>query len=367
MFDEKADPALTQAAPLEAPPQDRRCVSYWLMRVIRTTILSGGFISSDVYVPKVVWTQVGAKFHALGAKVSALEHLMILLTTQVFPLEYPDDMHTTEEITNLFSSFYRELITLQNSLSKPFTYIKEMPVPGMAPAPSPTTQVGRLTSMFSNVGKNVIKYAEVGYSRLGSVMKARVTDVEMAGYVALASELCEKCQILDGWRVFVEKEIKLLAVQADKPASPLKTPVAKLDLTSLVAHNIDSKGVNSSPRRRSGSREEVASSPRRDLQRAASESLVSAGSASPSTLTPRMSPRVPSPQISPRDSPRRRMSVNMYEVEKARVSDLSPECDDGTYRAELSIGGEPHLHAAKHIARLEVTCRHYLPLSSLCI
>jgi hypothetical protein len=49
--------------------------------------------------------------------------------------------------------------------------------------------------MFSSVGKSVIKYAEVGYQRLGSAMASRVTDSEFAKFVALAAELCEKFQV----------------------------------------------------------------------------------------------------------------------------------------------------------------------------
>lgn len=366
VFDEKADPAIARCEPREEPPEDRPGVSYWLMRVIRSTILAGGFISAEVYVPKIVWTQVGAKFHAIGAKVSALEHLMILVTTHIYPLEYPDDVHSSEEVTNAFSVFYRELVSLQNNLSKPFTYIKEIPVPGQAPTPNPTTQVGRLTSIFSAVGKNVIKYAEVGYSRIGSVMKTRVSDQEMAAYVALASELCEKCQVLDGWQMFLEKELKIVAAEAEKPILPKKsTPVAKLDLTSLIAHNVGSPSPRkdySTPREDSG-----APSPQQVVKKATSELVPGISPSTPPPLpvsmSPRLSsPRLPSPYDSPRESPRppsRRMSKNMYDMEKARVcADHSQEgmhepqrCD--IYRADISVG-DSHILAAQHLVRLQV-------------
>ncbi len=49
--------------------------------------------------------------------------------------------------------------------------------------------------MFSAVGKNVFKYAEVGYQRLGSAMATRVSDGELAKFVALAADLCDKFQV----------------------------------------------------------------------------------------------------------------------------------------------------------------------------
>jgi hypothetical protein len=417
VFDEKADPGVMEVAPWEEPPisspaflppgtgggasgSDSR-VAYWLMRVIRTTVLTGGFVSADVYVPKCIWTQIGAKFHALGAKISALEHLMILLTTHIYPLEYPDDMHSAEETRILFSSFYRDLIVLQNNLSKPFTYIKEMPVPGQATAPNPTTQVGKLTSMFSAVGKNVIKYAEVGYSRIGSVMKARASDQEMASYVALSSELCEKCQILDGWLQFVEKEISVISSEVSKPPaeSPQKNPALNLDLTSLVAHNVgnpsprlDCVSTPSPQRSHSSSIGEEAStvkspptrpSPQQELRKSDSESCVGTGtpprpppsivpkmdfssvsSPSPHTnqgMSPLSSPRDASPRY---DSPReggarpasRRMSRNMHDLEKARMcADLSPGGGGEAQSGDIyRVGAASQAHAAKHVARLQV-------------
>lgn len=317
-FDEKADPSVLRCEPRPVPPDDKQGYSYWLMRVIRTTILSGGFISDDVYVPKSVWTQIGAKFHALGARLTALEHLRILLTTQIFPLEYPDDVHSTEEVTHSFSLFYRELVILQNNLSKPFTYIKEMPVPGQSVAPSPTTQVGRLTSMFSAVGKNVIKYAEVGYSRIGSVMKTRISDLEMASYVSLASELCEKCQILNGWQLFIEKARNEIAAEASKPISRPKHPVAKLDLTSRVAHDVGN------------------ASPRKD----------------------HVSPRIEN--VAPQSDLRKAMSANMLDLEESIVcadisSDEQRESQPADiYRADLSVGGSCQIQAAIHVAKFEV-------------
>jgi hypothetical protein len=48
--------------------------------------------------------------------------------------------------------------------------------------------------MVSTIGKNVRKYAEQGYQRLGT-MSAHVSEDEFAEYVALVSHLCDRCQV----------------------------------------------------------------------------------------------------------------------------------------------------------------------------
>ena len=51
--------------------------------------------------------------------------------------------------------------------------------------------------------------AETQYQRLGTI-PVHVTDDDFVAYVALTSHLCEVCQKLDEWRVYIEQEIKQL-------------------------------------------------------------------------------------------------------------------------------------------------------------
>ena len=49
--------------------------------------------------------------------------------------------------------------------------------------------------MVSLLGKNVVKYAEVGYQRIGASLPTRMADDELANFASLSSELCDKCQV----------------------------------------------------------------------------------------------------------------------------------------------------------------------------
>lgn len=42
----------------EAEPTHPARRSYWVMRLVRTTIMYGGYLTPKLYAPKEVWTQV---------------------------------------------------------------------------------------------------------------------------------------------------------------------------------------------------------------------------------------------------------------------------------------------------------------------
>ncbi len=142
-FDEKFDPSTSSYLPWEEQPGDPIRHPFWLMRTIKNTINHGGYITADVFVPKIVWTQFGAKFHAMSTKIAAFEELMILFSREISPLEteFPRDIHSVEEAVTSFSIFHKGLVAIQNNLAKPFPYIKEVPIPGQHSPPNPTTQV----------------------------------------------------------------------------------------------------------------------------------------------------------------------------------------------------------------------------------
>ncbi|CAN0420391.1 unnamed protein product, partial [Hapterophycus canaliculatus] len=46
---------------LEDEPTNPTRRSYWVLRLVRTTILRGGYLTPKLYAPKEVWTQVRAR------------------------------------------------------------------------------------------------------------------------------------------------------------------------------------------------------------------------------------------------------------------------------------------------------------------
>ena len=125
-FNDKLNPIDLNVTPVETPPQAVARRPFWLLRVLRSIITEGGYISPRVYVPKLVWSQFGMKFTGLGVKTAAFEHVMIAVTSRIFPAELPTDAYTTGTGLDTVRALNHDLCLLQNNLSKPFPYIKEV-------------------------------------------------------------------------------------------------------------------------------------------------------------------------------------------------------------------------------------------------
>ena len=52
-----------------------------------------------------------------------------------------------------------------------------------------------LSSFVTSLGKNVRKYAEVGFQRLVVALPTRLSSEELDEYTALVTRLCDKCQV----------------------------------------------------------------------------------------------------------------------------------------------------------------------------
>jgi hypothetical protein len=127
-LDMTSDPASSTTKPWEEPPSMPARHPFWLMRLVRASVLTGGFLTEDIFLPKQVWAQIGVKFYALGSKISAFEDIMQLLSDRIAPLQYPSDVYGLDHALVVFEHFLRELMSIQNSLSKPFPFIAEVPV-----------------------------------------------------------------------------------------------------------------------------------------------------------------------------------------------------------------------------------------------
>ena len=207
---------------------------YWQLRIIKQTILTGGYITPNVYIPKVMWSQIGLKFSGLSAKTIAFQNIIQILTSNTGSLQQPDtliesirenisDETALNEVATQFQaasssmkSIHDDLIALQNHLSKPFPFIKEVQLeevvesPETPPTSSVSSQVSRLTNMAIALGKNVKKYAEVGYQRLGTI-PTRVSEDEFAAYTLLICNMCDQCQYLNSWYTCTQSLRDLIA------------------------------------------------------------------------------------------------------------------------------------------------------------
>lgn len=182
---------------------------YGVLRAVRQTVEGGGYLTSNVFVPKQVWKQFGVKLSGVSTKMSVFGQLIQLIEEHIETLCFPeDDPDSVALIQQQFRAFITETQQLQNHLSKPFPFIREVNASSTAGGdgggaanfsgtPSSSASAGggsKWTSMVAGLGKSVVKYAEVGYQRFGA-MTSRVSDEEFTSYSTLIVILCEKAQV----------------------------------------------------------------------------------------------------------------------------------------------------------------------------
>lgn len=190
----------------EYPPPHTVQRPYWLLRVLRQTLTEGGHLTQVVYVPKAVWTQPGAMFNGLHSKVQAF-HSVACVMEGLASLDRNGvgDVQHLQRVLEEFMHVRDELVVVQNDLSKPFTFIHEV-----QPRPQEVvitkTKLGMVNAFVNTVGKNVKKYAEVGYQRTKATLPGRASDDDLQQYATLLMELCTRVQILDEWYGAIQQE-----------------------------------------------------------------------------------------------------------------------------------------------------------------
>ena len=114
----------------EEEPQSTMRIPYWQMRLIRKSITSGAFLTPSAFIPECVWSQVGVKFCGLSIKTSAF-HAIIAVVREINFIG--KDRFERKISTAFLTSFLfdlknanGELKSLQNQLSKPFLFIREV-------------------------------------------------------------------------------------------------------------------------------------------------------------------------------------------------------------------------------------------------
>jgi hypothetical protein len=117
----------------EQQPVSTVQIPYWQMRLISKSMNAGAFVTPSLFVPACVWSQIGVKFGGLSIKTSAFQAVVSII--RVISINYEKQGGIKEKINNenlliLFSvdlrNAYDEMLMLQNQLSKPFPFIKEI-------------------------------------------------------------------------------------------------------------------------------------------------------------------------------------------------------------------------------------------------
>lgn len=181
---------VSQDAKWEAEPDNVLRRPFWILKLIRTTITKGGFITPNLHVPRLVWEQWGAKFSGLSIKTNAYEAILILLVDRILPLELLQgvngdgqvEVRKAKQALQVFVGVRKDLDELQNNLSRPFPCIREV----VSSSPRSTSSYGtagaeengtsiinmqqRFSTMVLSIGKTVKKSAisaYTAYERIG--------------------------------------------------------------------------------------------------------------------------------------------------------------------------------------------------------
>ena len=99
---------------------------------MKRTITDGGFLTTEVFVPKKVWFQSDVKFTGLTAKSTAFQIIVNVLTANLETLYMSNDVTSLELADSSLAIVEEEFVTIQNQLSKSFNYIKENNFNGVA-------------------------------------------------------------------------------------------------------------------------------------------------------------------------------------------------------------------------------------------
>jgi hypothetical protein len=221
---------------VEKPPTMLVVQPYWQLRVISSTIRTGGFITPTIHVPKSAWSLPGSKLGGIGAKTNALEHVNMVVDQFIAPLGLKNDLKNLEKALLAFNSAEHELALLQNTLHKSFPFVPEVPVPNSEPEPEspPHTIFGRLGS----IGKSVRKMAETGYSRLGA-MQARVSEDDMHSYANLVASVCDRAQLFVVWYDFCNAQRdELLRPDSGAISADASTAISVLENLLMAQINV---------------------------------------------------------------------------------------------------------------------------------
>lgn len=104
---------------MEAPPNSNIARPFWLIKVLNTTITTGGFITPKLYISRTVWSQPGAKFNAVQHKIAALQALYEALSKLS-----PNDSAKKDVFVRQLEELCAVLDTVQNNLARHLGFIK---------------------------------------------------------------------------------------------------------------------------------------------------------------------------------------------------------------------------------------------------
>lgn len=196
------------AGHFEPEPRMRSRRPFWLLRLLRQSILFGGFLNEKVYVPKDVWRQHQAKLTALSSKTTCLEEVLAMICHNVVSLEIPATDADTPQ-WNRANMVFRQLLECiyeqQSMLSRSFQWM----VPSEATTSFRNNLLGvdEHKSRWGMIGEGalniltskVVNPTMTAIKRVEAAVPSRITSEALTHYSELISEVCLQSQVIDRW------------------------------------------------------------------------------------------------------------------------------------------------------------------------
>lgn len=133
----QASPVKGPTVEYQAPPSDIMRVPFHFMRQIRTSILSGAYLTPRLYIPKQLWGQPSMKLVHTETKVRMLDLLLnglesigragdvLLLDGQIKAGNTGSKIDAANRLMRELESFEGMLDGVQSTLAKKLTYVEQ--------------------------------------------------------------------------------------------------------------------------------------------------------------------------------------------------------------------------------------------------
>jgi hypothetical protein len=227
--DQELDLHENATGPEEPKPTIVTMVPFYHLRLIRQSILFGGYVSAKVFIPKEVWRQHNAKFTGLSTKVSAFEELLFQICHSVVPVELPSkdsDAEGWQRALTALNVMLEHLHKSSVSLARSFNYLEASEKDTSAEVGEGGVEKGHYLKMFQKGAMDVLKTTVVNptltaYKRVEAAVPGRITTEALAHYAELVAEVCLKSQVFDVW-------LKRVGVDGSSDDSATAVPSALL-------------------------------------------------------------------------------------------------------------------------------------------
>lgn len=224
-FVELPMPEFSRVAPPNGRPGHR---AFWLMRLLRQSILQGATVSERLFVPRAVWTQPGVGCPHGDAKTAAWQELLRGLERVS-----ACSVTSTNELAQVVATFCGTLSDIQHTLSTHLDYVQD----------SDAGRVRRATEGGLTFGERLRAFARTATQAIAG---SPAHEGDSTQYAELLGEVCRQAQFLDEWLGHYEQFDETPILKALRRASAffehVFCPVALSDLHFLLEMYIHGAG-----------------------------------------------------------------------------------------------------------------------------